>query len=115
MHNIIIKITLLITIFLFSCANYDEWHPSEKEKNALLESLLKISKEDTYPNSEFYDTHLWWDHPEVAILQFKAISYKDSSLFSPKRDTLLLNTISVFVHSKKGWEFKRSFGNVQKK
>ena len=112
MKILIPKFILLLMILLLACSTKDEWQPSEKEQKALLDSLVKISKEKPlYPRSEFSDIKLWWDHPEVAILQFNVTS---SSFSSPKIDSFKYSATSIFILSEDGWKFKRSFGQYHK-
>jgi len=113
MKILILKVILLLTILLPACSTKDEWQPSAKEQKALLDTLVKISKEKPhYPRSEFSYIKLWWDHPEVAILQCNVTS---SSFSSPKIDSFKYSATSIFILSKDGWKFKRSFGQVYKK
>ena len=115
MKKYILLCIVLLTVLLYTCSSKDQWQPSEKEKEVLLDTLKKISLETDYLDSDYSIIDLYWVHPEVAILYFKATISPDSIGQLLREDTIKTVTTSVFVLSDEGWELKRSFGTFQKK
>lgn len=94
---------------------YSDWQPFDKEKDILLDSLLKITKELVFPSAELSQPVLLWEHPEVAVLWCNITSIHEDCLFPTKRDTFRTVSTIIFIRQAGKWKFRKTFGIINKR